>query len=281
VQVFLQAKLLGIEAFVGAAAGDLDSLGGRCLYASLISETLPRALLDHLGLSRQLIGSTGGGQFLVMLTVESVPEAHNILAQATRHLASISAESHALAGPPLRIWRLTDIRKRLADQIIRCGGLAPSSEGVFELSSATHRRRRPFADHSVPSPPLLGQVRFEQPLLLARRDENFRSRVTPPPNATAWNDGRQAGTAALAAKAAGRPLWGILRSDVDQFSPRLRRAQTIDESLECSLFFRNFFAGEVQVLCAQAEFWQKVTVLYTGAMTSPSRLLGCSSSLRP
>ncbi len=246
-QVFLQAKLLGIEAFVGAAAGDLDSLGGRCLYASLISETLPRALLDHLGLSRQLIGSTGGGQFLVMLTVESVPEAHNILAQATRALASISDGTLRLAWAAtenLGDW--TDIRKRLADQINRWRGL-----DAFEPKVCFEPFVRqpigvddPFADLFRAIPASLS-VRFDlsQPLLLAPADEELPLARHAAPDDTPGNDGRQAGTAALAAKAAGRPLWGILRSDVDQFSPRLRRAQTIDESLECSLFFRNFFAG--------------------------------------
>ena len=267
-QVFLQAKLLGIEAFAGGAAGDLDSLGGRCLYASLVSETLPRALLDHLGLSRQLIGSTGGGQFLVMLTVESVPDAHDFLAQATRALSSISDGTLRLAWAAtenLGDW--SDIRKRLADQLAKWRGLdAFEPGGLFEPFAAKPVSvDDPFADLFQAIPASLS-VRFDlnQSLLLAPADEELPLARHSAPDDTPGNDGKQAGAAALASKAEGRPLWGILRADVDQFSPRLRRAQTIDESLECSLFFRNFFAGEVQVLCAQAEFWQKVTVLYTG-----------------
>jgi CRISPR-associated protein Csm1 len=68
----------------------------------------------------------------------------------------------------------------------------------------------------------------------------------------------------LASQARGQKRWGILRADVDQFSARLRKAQTIEEHLQFSVFFRQFLSGEVQVLCSQGEFWQKVTVLYSG-----------------
>ncbi len=264
VQVFLQAKLLGIEAFAGTAAGDLDSLGGRCLYASLLTETIPRSLLDHLNLSHQLIGSTGGGQFLVMLTTESVPAAHGYLAEATRALSRISGGGLRLA------WAVTenlgdwsDIRKRLNEQMIRWRGLnAVDAEGLFEpFTPQAPASEDPFATLFQAIPASLS-VRFDlgQPLLLA--PEHVELPLAR--HAAPGDDGLPAGAAALASKASGRKAWGILRADVDQFAPRLRRAQSIDEALECSLFFRNFFAGEVQVLCAQAEFWQKVTILYTG-----------------
>lgn len=263
-QVFLQAKLLGTETFVGAAAGDLDALGGRCLYASLLTETVPRALLDHLSLSQQLVGSTGGGQFLVMLTSESAPAAHGYLAEATRAIARVSDGALRLAWAiteNLGDW--TDIRKRLNEQLNRWRGFnAIESGGIFEpFTPRPQPADDPFAALFQGIPASLS-VRFDpdQPLLLAPETVELPLARHAAPG----EDGRPAGKAVLAGKAAGRKLWGILRADVDQFGARLRRAQTIDEALECSLFFRNFFAGEVQVLCAQAEFWQKVTVLYTG-----------------
>lgn len=266
-QVFLQAKLLGIEAFAAAAAGDLDSLAGRCLYASILSDAIPRALLDHLQLSHQLIGSAGGGQFLVMLTTESVPEAHNFLAETTRALARVSNRTLRLAWAAtenLGDW--SDIRKRLADQLNRWRGLnAVEPEGLFDpFTAQPSGSDDPFTALFRGVPASIA-VRFDlnQPLLLAPADAELPlARHAAPADEPAGD--RPAGCSTLASRAAGRPLWGILRADVDQFSARLRRAQTIDETLECSLFFRNFFAGEVQVLCAQAEFWQKVTILYTG-----------------
>lgn len=266
-QVFLQAKLLGIEAFTATAAGKLDSLAGRCLYASILTDAIPRALLDHLHLSHQLIGSAGGGQFLVMLTTESVPEAHNYLAETTRALARVSNRTLRLAWAAtenLGDW--SDIRKRLNEQLNRWRGVdAVEPEGLFDPFTAQPAGADdPFADLYRGIPASIS-VRFDlnQPLLLAPAESELPlARHAAPGKAKTGND--QAGTEVLASRAKGRRLWGILRADVDQFSARLRRAQTIDETLECSLFFRNFFAGEVQVLCAQAEFWQKVTILYTG-----------------
>jgi CRISPR-associated protein Csm1 len=78
-------------------------------------------------------------------------------------------------------------------------------------------------------------------------------------------EGEGGATAAeLAARAAGRRTWGILRGDVDEFSARLGRAQTVEEYIQLSVFYRQLLAGEVQVQCTQGGFWQKLSVLYTG-----------------
>jgi len=74
-QILLQSKILGTEEFLLAgstegrsarAAGE-DLLAGRSQWITLICEVLPRALLAELGLARILLGSSGGGQFLVVL----------------------------------------------------------------------------------------------------------------------------------------------------------------------------------------------------------------------
>ncbi len=69
---------------------------------------------------------------------------------------------------------------------------------------------------------------------------------------------------ALAARAQGRALWGVLRGDADNFRIRLRRAQTIEEHVRLSVLYKQFFAGELEVLCSQPEFWRKVSILYSG-----------------
>ena len=79
------------------------------------------------------------------------------------------------------------------------------------------------------------------------------------------DDGREpASTAALAARAAGLNTWGVLRGDVDNFGIRIRRAQTIEEHIQLSVMYKQFFAGELEVLCSMPEFWRKVTVIYSG-----------------
>ena len=80
-------------------------------------------------------------------------------------------------------------------------------------------------------------------------------------------------------RAQGRPLWGVLRGDVDHFVVRLRRVQTIEEHVQVSVLYKQFFAGELEVLCSMPEFWRKVTILYSGGDDFRDlRILGCPDS---
>ena len=72
IQVFLQGKLLGIRPFL-LAPGPNGEVGvsqqlytGRAYWITLLSEVVPRALLAELGLARVLLGSSGGGGFLLL-----------------------------------------------------------------------------------------------------------------------------------------------------------------------------------------------------------------------
>jgi CRISPR-associated protein Csm1 len=73
-----------------------------------------------------------------------------------------------------------------------------------------------------------------------------------------------ADTATLSRRASGRPGWGVLRGDVDSFAIRLRRLQSIEEHLQLSLMYKQFFQGELKVLCSMPEFWRKVNILHSG-----------------
>src|SRR5215471_6320742 len=118
VQIFLQGKLLGIEEFLLAPAernSDQVFLG-RSHWTSLLSEILPRALLAELGLARILLGSSGGGQFLLVLPGEVQPAAEEFLNAAARQVGELSGHKVKL------VWSVTDnlgdwavIRKRLND----------------------------------------------------------------------------------------------------------------------------------------------------------------------
>src|SRR5579885_1376610 len=136
VQIFLQGKLLGIDEFLFAPAEkDHDQVfTGRSHWISLLSEVLPRALLSELGLAKILLGSSGGGQFLVLLPDESRAQAEEFLNAAAAEIAALSAGSLKL------IWSLTenlgdwsDVRRRLSDQMEHRRGTpgfesTPSSE---------------------------------------------------------------------------------------------------------------------------------------------------------
>ena len=78
-QILLQGKILGIEEFLLSPPGGAlparsngeELLAGRSQWITLLCEVLPRALLAEFGLARVLLGSSGGGQFLLVLPGES------------------------------------------------------------------------------------------------------------------------------------------------------------------------------------------------------------------
>src|SRR5436190_13788661 len=119
-QILLQGKIQGIEEFLlspsGADENEPDVLAGRSQWISLLCEALPRALLAELGLARILLGSSGGGQFLLVLPGEARAAADAFLTAAAQQIADLSGGIVRLA------WAVTDnlgdwaiIRKRLSD----------------------------------------------------------------------------------------------------------------------------------------------------------------------
>ncbi len=78
------------------------------------------------------------------------------------------------------------------------------------------------------------------------------------------DDNAVAEPAVLGGRAEGRAAWGVLRGDVDDFGVRLRRLTTIEEHVQISVMYKQFFAGELEVLASLPEFWRKVTLLYAG-----------------
>src|SRR5512142_2240767 len=96
-QILLQGKILGTEEFLlaGYAEGRLrsageDLLAGRSQWITLVCEVLPRALLAELGLARILLGSSGGGQFLVVLPGEARQSAEDFLSAAAAQVSGLS-----------------------------------------------------------------------------------------------------------------------------------------------------------------------------------------------
>src|SRR4051812_42812879 len=131
-QVFLQTQLLGSERFLTRSFSGDDSfleLAGRCGWLSLICEVLPRALLAEMKLSRMLLGSSGGEQFLLVLTDDSIEAANEFLTRAGN---AISARSQ---GALQLVWASTEnlgawptVRKRL-DEDLAHKTAAPLAKG--------------------------------------------------------------------------------------------------------------------------------------------------------
>src|SRR5262249_182910 len=140
VQIFLEGKLIGIEEFLLAQTEQEHAdqvFLGRSHWVSLASEILPRALLAELGLSKILLGSTGAGQFLLVLPEESPPAEDQFLANAAEEISTLSAGALKL------LWSITenlgdwsDVRRRLYEEMDRRRGAPAGDKGFFEADPA-------------------------------------------------------------------------------------------------------------------------------------------------
>jgi len=287
-QILLQGRILGIEPFLvsGATSGPAgeELFAGRSQWLTLIAEVLPRALLAELGLSRVLLGSSGGGQFLLVLPGEVRETAGQVLHAAAQQISVIGH------GHLKLLWSFTEnlgdwsvVRKRLNEELQRKRNtpLAGAGPEIFQSFTPVVAARESEADRYFAND--LGlKVREassvgwspELPALVApgagkhtwQLSSNLSlDGITLARHAAPSDDGREAAsTAVLARRAQGRPLWGVLRGDVDHVAVRLRRLQTIEEHVQISVLYKQFFAGELEVLCSMPEFWRKVTILYSG-----------------
>ncbi|MBM3727276.1 MAG: hypothetical protein FJW40_17865 [Acidobacteria bacterium] len=280
IQVFLEGKILGIDAFLAAGGprgdGHADArFLGRAAWVSLLSEVLPRALLAELGLAQILLGASGGGQFLVVLPQESRDAAGGFLDRAAAAVAGLS-------GGTLRlVWASTEnlgdwsiVRRRMSDEMLAKraaplasgadvgvafdeGGPGPGAAYFEELWSGLREAVSVGWSPDEPAKPVWNGGTHQWP---ASGPES----ITLARHQALIEDGSRASTPQeLARRSEGRRVWGVLRGDVDNFGTRIRRAQSIEEYVQLSVLFRQFFAGEVEVLCSMPEFWRKVSVIHT------------------
>jgi CRISPR-associated protein Csm1 len=275
-QILVQGKLLGIDAFLASPGSD-EILAARSLWITLICEVAPRALLQELELARLLLGSSGGGQFLIV-----IPDTHR--AQAVDFLSQVASRiDRVTAGKVRLIWGITEnlgdwtvVRKRLNEELDARRNTPLASGWSFAPFVA------PADVDTYFTAELAQKLREAQTINWSADCETI---VTCGPGKHTWNltpnlslegislarhaaPGEESGTAAttseLAARSQGRPLWGVLRGDVDHFAVRLRRLASIEEHVQLSMLYKQFFAGELEVLCSMPEFWRKVTILYSG-----------------
>jgi CRISPR-associated protein Csm1 len=281
--IFLQGKLLGIEDFLLAPPRDQGVSGdallaGRSHWITLLVEVLPRALLAEFGLARLLLGSSGGGSFLLVLPAESRARADEFFTNTDRRIRERSGGYLRLAWAVtenLGDW--TDVRKRLAEDMAR----------------RTHTRHEATtADAFVPraSIPDEGFDEYFAGEMAQARDASAvgwspddPARIVFAGGKHTWplggvadaipmarhvalsDDGSEpASLDTLSDRASGRPLWGVLRAAVDDFDVRMRRASSDAEFIQLTLLFRQFFAGELEMACSMPEFWRRVTILYSG-----------------
>lgn len=275
------AQILGQQ---GETAAALD-FQGRSAWLTLYAEVLGRALLRELRLSRMLLGSSSAEQFLLVLAEDDIPRANEFLSAAAEAIAAISGNKLRLlwvSTENLGAWPI--VRKRLDDALAAKASaplaghpdpatvFAPASEAVSEtaadnyflefgekIAAATRvgwssdRRAHLLCDE--------GQLTW----LLSDSNEADDEGIFFPRRFAMNDEGsRLSSLGELAGRAEGNARWAVLRGDVDLFDARLRRATTIEEHIHLSILFKQFFAGELALLCAYPEFWRKVSLLYRG-----------------
>src|SRR2546426_345275 len=165
-QILLQGKIQGIEEFLlspcGADENAPDVLAGRAQWISLLCEALPRALLAELGLARILLGSSGGGQFLLVLPGEARGPAQEFLNAAARDVDRLSNGRLGL------LWGITEnlgdwsvVRKRLTEELQRWQGSPLAGVGP-----------EAFQPYAAPDPPDTGAY-FSRQLGLKVREASL------------------------------------------------------------------------------------------------------------
>jgi CRISPR-associated protein Csm1 len=267
-QIFLHGKIQGIEEFLRNASGDFEA---RAQWITLLSEILPRALLAEFGLSKMLLGSSGGGQFLVVLPEEFRSRAAEFCAGAAAALAERSGGLLRLIfAITENLGEWVDIRKRLLVELLERSGTPAAGSGSSLFAEPVSTQAEPFSE-VFRSGAVIGWSP-ECPAVISERDGKFTwslgEEIPFADHAAPDDDGSApASPDALASRSAGRWIWGVLRADVDSFGEMLRKSNTIEEHLQLSMMYKTFVVGELQMRCSLPEFWQKVRVLYAGGQS--------------
>jgi CRISPR-associated protein Csm1 len=178
-----------------------------------------------------------------------------------------------LSGPRRNLGDWSDVRKRLADEMQDAIG-APlgntpdidavplhADETYFEtLGAGVHQAQSIGWSRESPAEILVNAGKHKWRIDGTADGIPFARHSAP-----ADDEVSDATTETLAARAAGRPIWGVLCGDVDNSAVRLRRAQNVEEYLQLAMMYKQFFASELQMRCSLPEFWRKVTLAGAGA----------------
>ena len=288
-QVFLQAQISGTEEFLAAqSSGHQETMAdllGRCAWLTLIGEVLPRALLAELKLSPLLLGSASAEQFLLVLAEEDVQRANEFLARGADEIAKVSSNALRLVWAStenLGAWPIA--RKRLDDALLAktVAPLAASTADISQafapfISTASEQDDSYFETlaQGLPTAKKVGWSPENPAHLLwdsGQYSWTLKDQSSPDDDAILFprrfavddDHGHPTALPQLAQRASGSHKWGILRGDVDHFDLQLRRVNSIEEHIHLSVMFKEFFAGELALLCTLPDFWRKVSILYRG-----------------
>ena len=275
-QILLQGGFSNAEEFLLATPADRDNraFDARVMWLALIAEVVPRALLAHLELPPLMLGSSGGERFMVILPDQARADA------ASEFLTRVSQALAEVSGGRLGVvWSATEnlgdwtiVRKRLQDGMREKTRPRAAEAGYFDAFTA----QGPGADRiprDLRDAPSVGWS-FDSAGLLTRDGGELRwevgSDAPVPAGIPLTRHGAKSGdgfatTRDLARRAHGQKLWGVLRGEIDDYNTRMRRLQSVEEHVHLSMLYKQFIAGEIELLCSQGDYFQRVTVLHSGA----------------
>ncbi len=245
IQIFVEGKIASKGEFLRPLEGrNPAELLGRHLYLSLVGEVTPRALLDHLGLSKMLIGASSSSGFLLLVPQEFQSKTEAFLSLAAQQISDLSAaevELNFAITENLGEWPI--VRKRLFEEMQRGMGTkanaqsfaafdpalgASGSDYFAELAAAAPTAESIGVDDATPAHFVFGQSKFTYKL-------GYDHDSLP------W-------VAHLDLSNLRRRKGAAMKIAVDTLEIRLRRANTVEEHLRLSHLYKNFFAGELQTL---------------------------------
>lgn len=279
-QILVQGRLIGTEDFLLAAPADRDNRAfeARLTWLNLLGEVLPRALLASLQLPPLLLGSSGGGRFLAILpdaeraelAAQFLSRANTVLKDATFGLVRVVWSATENLGD----W--TVVRKRLAEGLRASLRPAAFTEGFFDPIPApadpADRIPRNFRDASAVAfsfdfAALIAAPEADSPADLPRWELSGPAALDSISLArhAARNGDVPATPKELALRSTGSKLWGVLRGEIDDYGNRIRRASSVEEHVSLSMTYRQFLAGEIELLCSHSDYFRRVTVLAAGS----------------
>lgn len=245
IQIFVEGKIASRGEFLRPLEGrNTAEILGRHLYLSLAGEVIPRALLDHLGLSKMLIGASSSSGFLLLVPQEFQAKSEAFLRLAAEEIDKLTTgelELNFAITENLGEWPI--VRKRLFEEMQRGMGTKANSESFAafvpdrgaggqeyfaQLASAAPTATSIGVDDASPSRFVFGESKFTYKL-------GYDHEALP------W-------VAHLDLSSLRRRKGAAMKVAVDALEIRLRRANTVEEHLRLSHLYKNFFAGELQTL---------------------------------
>jgi len=245
IQIFVEGKITPKGEFLRPLEGrNSAEILGRHLYLSLVGEVIPRSLLDHLGLSKMLLGASSGSSFLLLVPQEFQGKTEAFLRLAAANIDELSAGELAFN------WAITEnlgdwsvVRKRLFEEMQRGMGTKATAESFLPVEAGHYRADYNFFAALANDGPTASSVGVddEAPGRFHFGESKFTYKLGYDMESLPW-------TAHLDLSSLKRRKGAAMTVAVDALEIRLRRANSVEEHLSLSHLYKNFFAGELQTL---------------------------------